>query len=479
MNALATNRLRAGLYANYLVHGFGMIILTQNLLQLAQNWSSTLTAASFILSGIGIGRLVAYLLMGFISDHFGRKTSLLIGITTYFLFLVLTPINTSVTLAYGLTILAGIANSAMDSATYPLLEEISKKSTSNTVLLRAFISTGEFILPMIVLYLSDNNLWFGLSFMVPAAILALNFINIWTLPIKKIQQAKVETKAQQSVALHGVRKAVLMSALLLYGFSSMAVMIWFTQWITIYATGVGFSKSVAHFLLSLYSIGSITGVLTVVTLLRRFNIKKELFLLLNTLSLLSIVTLSVSSNETVANTSALVFGFSAAGGLMQIALNSLLSLTAKNKGLMTGTFFIFGSLASFTVPIITGLLIKNPNINIILANSSMALMSLAIALVVYTLLPKEAQSLKDARKEIDRIDKQLLRLSEQRFNAVEDVIRFKKQDDIAVEDLSREQKVLDKVAKNSQNKALVPYNQAIWQAMMNESKAYQASKQKN
>lgn len=468
------NRLKAALYANYFVHGFGMIILTQNLLQLAKNWNSTLTTASFVLSGIGIGRLVAYLLMGFISDHFGRKVSLLIGISTYLLFFLLTPINHSLTFAYALTVLMGVANSALDSATYPLLEEVSKKGTANTVLLKAFISTGEFLLPMIVLYLSDQHLWFGLSFLVPAAILAINLINVVTLPIKEIRQQALKA-SKPSPQVSPVKKVVLLIAFMIYGFSSMAVMIWFTQWITIFAESIGFSKAVAHFLLSLYSLGSITGVIAVVLALSRWNIKKSLFLGLNALSLLSVVSLATTHNLFVANLSAFLFGLSAAGGLMQIALNSLLTLFPKQKGLMTGTFFIFGSFASFTIPIITGLLIKEPGVNIILADASMAALSLFSALIVFFLLPKESQSLADARGRIDKIDKEILKLIDQRFQAVSDVIFFKEQQTLAIQDLKREGVVLEKVAKNSPRKELAPYNQAIIQAIMNESKKYQAA----
>ncbi|CAK1242478.1 Sugar phosphate permease (UhpC) [Fructobacillus fructosus] len=475
MKASQNIRLTTGLYANYFVHGFGMIILTQNLLQLAHNWSSTLTTASFILSGIGIGRLVAYLLMGFISDHFGRKTSLLIGISTYLIFLVLTPINHSLSMAYALTVLMGIANSALDSATYPLLEEVSKKGTANTVLLKAFISTGEFLLPMIVLFLANEHLWFGLSFMVPAAVLLVNLINIITLPVKEIRDKTIQA-TKPALQVSSGKKVILLIALLVYGFSSMAVMIWFTQWITIFAEGIGFSKSVAHFLLSLYSLGSITGVLIVASTLSRFNVKKLLFLGLNILSLVAIVTLALTKNVLLANLAAFFFGLSAAGGLMQIALNSLLTIFPNRKGLMTGTFFIFGSIASFTVPIITGVLIKVPGLNIILADASMAILSLLVAITVYICLPNESRSLADARKTIDKIDKEILQLIDQRFTAVSDVIFYKEKSTLAIQDLKREGIVLDKIAKESPRKELVPYNQAIIQAIMDQSKKYQAAK---
>ncbi len=51
-------RLALTLYLNYLVHGFGIIILAQNMTALSGAWHVPLATVSFVISGIGIGRLV-------------------------------------------------------------------------------------------------------------------------------------------------------------------------------------------------------------------------------------------------------------------------------------------------------------------------------------------------------------------------------------------------------------------------------------
>lgn len=52
----------------------------------------------------------------------------------------------------------------------------------------------------------------------------------------------------------------------------------------------------------------------------------------------------------------LLFGFTATSGVMQTGLNAFMRLYPARKGLATGVFYFFGALASFTVPIITGIL---------------------------------------------------------------------------------------------------------------------------
>ncbi|CAK8054584.1 MFS transporter [Eupransor demetentiae] len=382
----SSTRLKIGLFLNYFVHGCGLIILTQNLGHLAANWHSSLAIASFVLSGVGIGRLVAYFTMGLLSDKLGRKTTLLFGMLTYLIFFVLSPINQSIPFAYALSILAGIANSALDSATYPLLAESKGNKTANSVLIKAFMSSAEFVLPIIVLVSNQNQLWFGLSFLFPATILFLNIFNIAALPITKSKT--VQEAASVAIKLSGWKKSLVTGSLLLYGYTSMAIMLWFTQWITIFAKGIGYSSSTAHLLLSLYSLGSISGVLVGFILLRLKATDSIVFLVQNIIATISIAVVALSTTEWLSIAACFAFGFSAAAGLMQIALSTLLKVHPEKKGIFTGIFFSFGSLASFSVPIITGYLIKNSQVNIIFGDVLIVLLGLAVAIILQAALPK-------------------------------------------------------------------------------------------
>lgn len=51
-----------------------------------------------------------------------------------------------------------------------------------------------------------------------------------------------------------------------------------------------------------------------------------------------------------------MFGLTAASGIMQTGLNAFMEFFSDKKGLATGIFYFFGATASFTVPIITGVL---------------------------------------------------------------------------------------------------------------------------
>lgn len=350
--------LSLSLYINYIIHGFGLIILAQNMASLGHLWNAPIATVSYVVSGIGIGRLLAYFTFGYLSDRFGRKLLIYIGMGTYLIFFTGIPFAPNIQVAYVLSILAGVANSGLDSGTYPTFMEMGGKESASNVFIKAAMSLGEFVLPLLVTMLEAKSMWFGWSFMLPVALLVINLILVTRVQFPHRNQAH-QTGVVREGNISSAKKWIASGALSIYGYSSMAVMILFTQWITMYSTKeLGYSSLVAHGLLSLYSLGSISGVVIVFALLRR-QVSESLLLIVNNLiSLLALIVICMTTVQMVSAVGAFIFGFTAASGMMQVALNMFLRLFPTHKGIVTGTYFMFGSIATFTVPIVTGWLSK-------------------------------------------------------------------------------------------------------------------------
>ena len=349
-------RLSLALFINYFVHGMVLVILMQNMLSLAHSWATSIAVVSYVISGIGIGRLIAYPITGILSDRLNRKTFVLIGMILYIIFLSAMPFASNIVFAYILAILAGVGNSALDAGTYTTLVEINNGSGKSTVLIKAFMSAGDFILPLLVFFLDSRHLWFGISFMLPATILILNLVNILSIKFPDIQQIN-DSMEMISASIGKVKKIFATIGLLVYGYTSMALMLIFTQWITLYGLKVlHLSAITSHFLLSLYSIGSITGVLVISFILKQKSCEELLVVILNLTALLALVVINLSTTPLVVEAASLVFGFSAAGGVMQTGLTIFMKLFPKHRGAITGIFYFFGSIASLTVPLVTGFL---------------------------------------------------------------------------------------------------------------------------
>ncbi|WP_259335306.1 MFS transporter [Bombilactobacillus bombi] len=146
------------------------------MLALSQHWHSPLATVSYVISGIGIGRFIAYFILGNLSDRFGCKIFVNLGMISYLIFFLGMAFVTNIKIAYFLAILAGIANSALDAGTYTTFLEMGGTQGSANVLLKAFISSGEFLLPLVVAMIEAQKMWYGWSFILAAIILVINLV---------------------------------------------------------------------------------------------------------------------------------------------------------------------------------------------------------------------------------------------------------------------------------------------------------------
>ncbi|MDF7639892.1 MFS transporter [Lactobacillus sp. ESL0791] len=347
-------RLTTSLYLNYLVHGFSLIIIAQNMSNLSHTFNTTIAQISFIMSGTGIGRLLGYLLTAYLSDRYSRKTTIVSGMICYLLFAWGVILSPNLTVLYLITALAGLGNSLLDAGTYTTLVEINHGEGYATILIKGFASIGEFILPLLVSVLQQNRLWYGWSFVIMGILILINMLLL--VPIKfPNMQVEIQEEAQKASRITKTKNIVLTVLLSIYGYISMALMIWFTQWITIYGKEtLHYSNIISHGLMSAYSLGSMLGVISLYILSRKKVSNTKLLISCNGIALIAMTVVLISKQSAIVNLASLIFGFSSAGGVMQIGLTVLMNLHPAHRGLMTSLFYLFGSFASISVPIISG-----------------------------------------------------------------------------------------------------------------------------
>ncbi|HHD2409219.1 TPA: chorismate mutase [Clostridium perfringens] len=87
-----------------------------------------------------------------------------------------------------------------------------------------------------------------------------------------------------------------------------------------------------------------------------------------------------------------------------------------------------------------------------------------------------SDKLAQCRKEIDRIDGELMKLFEERMNVVLDVVRYKKENNMGIFHKDRENQVIEKNLSRVKNKELLPYAEEMLHALMDISKEYQQYK---
>lgn len=475
-----SNRIRLSfvLYLNYFVHGMGLLILAQNMKALGNVWGTPLVTVSYVISGVGIGRLLAYYLLGSLSDRYGRKSFIYLGMMSYLVFFIGMILTKDFRVAYLLAILAGVANSALDSGTYPTFLEISPNNGSANILIKAAMSIGEFVLPLFIGLNENLGGWYGYIFIFAAAVLLINFL----LVSRTVFPERTETEKKSGHRLFAGKKVsgariVLITILSLYGYTSMALMILYTQWVTLYGIDtLHMSNMEAHLLLSLYSVGSITGVLLIYFILKRSLINQVTLIVgLNGLSFLFLLLICFARNPMLVSISSFAFGMAAAGGVMQAGLNIFISLFPHAKGRVTGIFFSFGSIASFTVPIITGRLSEISSATALRADIIVALISFVLWLAGWKLLavPGEQAVCQKERDRINLIDYWILKLLQWRFRMVRRIGIKKLNRNDPIFDPEREQRIMNRIGRLVADEENTSYYQNIYQTILSSSKQYQ------
>lgn len=141
----------SGMYINYFFLGMVNIILASNMSSLTKQWNTDPTGISYVIAAIGFGKLLTYGISGVLSDKIGRKPLVVASAGIMAVFLVGIPLSPSYELAFVFALLAGVANSAMDAGTYPALTELfPSASGSANVLVKAFMSVGAALLPLLI-----------------------------------------------------------------------------------------------------------------------------------------------------------------------------------------------------------------------------------------------------------------------------------------------------------------------------------------
>ncbi|AND79796.1 MFS transporter [Streptococcus pantholopis] len=374
------------LYINYIIHGIGVIIISQNTDALALQWHTDTAGVMTVVSMLGIGRLIAIVFSGYLSDLFGRKPFVFLGIASYVLYFLGLIYAPNITVAMILTVIAGIANSFLDSGTYPaLMESFPKHAGTATVLIKAAVQIGQWILPWIIILASSLRMY-QLSFYIAAVVLILNAFWIWKVPFPdedaKAAKATDEAVPEETATVFKAKPNMFIegAAFVVYGFISQATFYTISQFISAYAKEVaGMSNNAASLLLSYYSTGTLICV--AFTALVGLKIRPvNLVLPYTFMSMIAIGAMTMFPSTTVLVVGSVLVGFFAAGGVMQLGLTVMGEMFPAGKGTITSIFYTFGSIASFAVPFIGGRISIQ---NVMWMDTIFAVIGFVIALIVF------------------------------------------------------------------------------------------------
>ncbi|MGG0738591.1 MFS transporter [Niallia taxi] len=374
-----------GMYMNYFMLGMINIIIASNMDNLSERYAVTVGQISLLVSAIGIGKLIALFFVGRLSDKLGRKPVIITANFLYLVFLIGVPTTTNYVVAFIFAISAGIANSLLDSGTYPALtESFPKKASSASVLVKASVSIGATLLPFIMAILVANHIFWGWTFFGLGVLYLLTGIYLIFMPFpnhKNITKADgvAETvfKVQPKFAGEGI-------AVILLGFTSTALFVVWQTWLPqLGKQFIGLDSSQAVQLLSYFSIGALVSVLLLAVVLDKFISPIMVAIVYPIGAFISMLGLFMVNSYGIVLVCTFLMGLFTSG-ILQLALSIMMKLFPKNKATASSYVNIASSASFILVPIITSSLVGSAGISMTLV-FDMVIAVISVLLAVYVL----------------------------------------------------------------------------------------------
>ncbi len=339
------------LYMNYFIHGIGCSILSQQVVkeQLIVQWGvDDVMLVTSIAAALGLGRLISLPFAGPLSDKLGRRLSVLIGVASYIIFFVGIAFSPNMQIAYIAAILGGIANSFLDTATYPAVAEIINKYTGiATMGIKFFISIAQLLMPFFLGCVVGTKMSYLMLPLVAGVVIAvLGVLAIFAPFPAESESGKSESFVQNLKNAHFSVESV---ALILIGFTSTAT---FQLWLNCAQTFgkeiAGIPSETVSIMQTYYSAGTMVALIVTSLLITKF--KQVRFLVIYpAISAVMLALVYMIKSPMICYVGAFVIGYAAAGGVLQMATATVNDLFPKIKGTITSLVMIASSLCNYTI----------------------------------------------------------------------------------------------------------------------------------
>lgn len=359
----------AAMYANYAAHGFGLIILTQTAAWLMEKFNTDMVGVSYLVSVMAIGKIVILAVSGVLSDKFGRKPFVFLGIASYIVFFLGIYFAKSYSIAVFFALFAGAGNSFLDTGSMPAwIEAYPKAGGTVTILQKAAVSVGQLLLPVCLAFFISRNMSTSNLYLVATAILVIAGIVIARAPFPPLTKApekgSVPVDEDGNARFNSKPKLWLEGACLIaIGFTSTASFTLFSNWVKIFGQEIiGMSETSAAYCISMYS--------TTVALLL----------------------LAFAPSAAVCRIASIVIGWTAAGGVLQMAVAVMADLFPMGKGKVTSVVYMLCSICMLVIPTVAGWVYKaSGSTSVMLLNAGITLLGALLGVVVnvrYNMLTK-------------------------------------------------------------------------------------------
>ena len=396
------------LYMTYFILGIAVTIMSQYKQNFAAMWGANqladgtfdVSTVMAVIAATGLGRLIAFPVAGPFSDKCGRKQSALVGVVLFAIFFIGITFAPNIYVAYILMICSGMANSFLDTSVTPSCMEIFKENGAIANLFTKFaISVSQFLLPFMITFVAAQNMSFRTLYFVAAAIIIIDGILIAILPFPPKEEVAVAATGEP-VKAPKIKFTPSTIALICIGFTA-------TTTFQLYLNcnqelGALYGLANPSMIQSFYSVGIVCAVFFTSFLMKKGLKPIRVLIIYPSIALVMLLVMYFVRIPQICLIGGFVIGYSAAGGVLQLATSTANEMFPANKGKITSIVMIASSLANYIVLNIAGVLSRIGGENgpgyILLFNVAVTAVGILLAVILNLRFEKDAQGI-DTKEE--------------------------------------------------------------------------------
>lgn len=344
-------------FAMFMLTGAACVSIGTSLLHLSQFFEVTISHAAILASAMALGRVSTVFISSIITEKFGCKFSLLLGIIMVVLFCLSIPLTHNFVIAAVGAAFGGIGQGLQDSSSPVILQYEFKENYHRAVsMTQVFFGIGSFLTPLVfslLLFLGMDwrILYYGLF--------ALAGIMLFFMPYAKIPKGAELHQHMESRNLIKEKETIKPLKILLFillVFTYTAVINTIYTYTAAYNISIGLSESVSVSMLTIFSIGSMIGALVFTVVLKYFKVISVL--IFN--CIMSFIIFSIIKSTNVIGI--LLPGYFVFGGLFGVVYSLLVSASTemmpKRASFAAALVAFFSGSADILSPLITGKLVN-------------------------------------------------------------------------------------------------------------------------
>lgn len=389
-----------GLYMAFFAHGMQAIILSQNAQYLSLRWSTDIAGILNIIAWTGWGKIIFQLFSGILADKFRRKHVVLGGLVGYMILfegLIFAP---NITTANILSFVGGAATSLFDGSINPAQMEIFPNHRSIAAILnKGFISVSGITYPLLVGYVNSSGMNPVVLIWYPFILSCIVFLAMLVMPfpdndIKKAENVsaseavKILESRQATGSTTGktvVNKPTMLDYGLIVAFSFFiySAFYLFQQVSALYASEVvGLEGVAANSITTWYQVGSFAAVILSSMIMARGVKDITLLVIYPLIAAVGALMIYFVPGQLTLTIGAILVGYGAAGGALQMGSALLNQFFNMNKGRNSSIYFLSMSIGSVLMPMIAAYLKEVDFTKVMLLDAGVAIVALVIMLIM-------------------------------------------------------------------------------------------------